>query len=152
MELLNGVLEAKTKEDATILLEIAVPCILHLENRVSECLIRMLLLKALLYVEDDNHALNYYILQVEKYMNESIFREPDAPSVWKFPHEENKLGDVKFSNWWAQRIIEEFHHLVDLSIPEKQMLTCIMGGNNQLIVTWNWSNYYDGRKLLQQPR
>jgi len=69
MELLNGVLEAKTKEDATILLEIAVPCILHLENRVSECLIRMLLLKALLYMEDDNHALNYYIFQVEKYMN-----------------------------------------------------------------------------------
>ncbi len=97
--LLKGVLEAKTKEDAMILLEKAVPCILHLENRVSECLICMLLLKALSYLEDDNHALNHYILQVEKYMNESIFREPDAPSVWKFPHEENKLGDVKFSNW-----------------------------------------------------
>jgi hypothetical protein len=51
-------------------------------------------------------------------MNESIFGEPDAPSGWKFPYEENKLGDVKFSNWRARRIIEEFHHLVDLSIPE----------------------------------
>jgi hypothetical protein len=40
---------AKTKEDAMILLEKAVPCILHLENRVSECLIHVLLLKALSY-------------------------------------------------------------------------------------------------------
>jgi hypothetical protein len=54
--LLKGMLEAKTMEAAMILLEKAVPCILHLENRVSECIIRMLLIKALSYIEDDSHA------------------------------------------------------------------------------------------------
>ncbi len=32
-------LEAKTKEEAMVRLEKAVPCILHLENRVSETII-----------------------------------------------------------------------------------------------------------------
>jgi hypothetical protein len=40
--LLKGLCEAKTKEEAMILLEKAVPCLLHLENRVSECIIQML--------------------------------------------------------------------------------------------------------------
>jgi hypothetical protein len=40
--LLKGLCESKTKEEAMILLEKAVPCLLHLENRVSECIIQML--------------------------------------------------------------------------------------------------------------
>jgi hypothetical protein len=42
-----------------------------------------------------------YILEVEKYIHESIFGEPDTPSGWKFPYEDNKLGGIKFSNWGA---------------------------------------------------
>jgi len=115
--LLKGLCEAKTKEEAMILLEKAVPCLLHLENRVSECIIRMLLLRALEFVEDDTHATVEYILEVERYINEKIFGEPDAPSGWKFPYEDNKLGEVKFSNWRARRIIEEFDGLVECSFP-----------------------------------
>ena len=115
--LLKGLCEAKTKEEAMILLEKAVPCLLHLENRVSECIIRMLLLRALEFVEDDTHATAEYILEVERYINEKIFGEPDAPSGWKFPYEDNKLGEVKFSNWRARRIIEEFDVLVECSFP-----------------------------------
>ncbi len=101
-----------------IKLEKAIPCILHLENRVSECFIRMILLKALSYVEDDNHALLSYILEVERYVNEKIFGEPDAPSGWKFPYEEKQLGEVKFSIWRARKIMEDIHGIIDLSIPE----------------------------------
>jgi hypothetical protein len=118
--LLKGLCESKTKEEAMILLEKAVPCLLHLENRVSECIIRMLFLKALSYIEDDNHATMEYILSMECYLNETIFGEHEAPSGWKFPYESNKLGEVKFSNWRARRIIEEFDVLVDLSIPETE--------------------------------
>ncbi len=116
--LLQGVLQAKTKEEAMIKLEKAVPCIWHLENQVSECIICMLIIKALSYVEDDSHALTSYILEVERYINETIFGEPGAPSGWKFPYEDNQLGEVKFSNWRARKIIEEIDGLVDLSIPD----------------------------------
>ncbi len=45
--LIIGVLEAKTKKEAMVRLEKAVPCILHLENRVSEAIIHRLLQKGL---------------------------------------------------------------------------------------------------------
>jgi hypothetical protein len=99
--LLKGLCELKTKEEAMILLEKAVPCLLQLENRVSECIIQMVFLEALSYIEDDNHATMEYILSMECYMNKTIFGEYEAPSGWKFPYESNKLGEVKFSNWGA---------------------------------------------------
>ncbi len=71
--LLQGVLQAKTKGEVMIKMEKAVPCILHLENRVSECIIRMLIIKALPHMEDDSHALTNCILEVERYVNEKIF-------------------------------------------------------------------------------
>jgi hypothetical protein len=80
----------------------------------------MLIIKALSYVEDDNHALTNYILNFERHINERIFGEPDAPSEWKFPYEEDKLGEIKFSNWRARKIVEELDGLVDLSIPESE--------------------------------
>jgi hypothetical protein len=54
--LLKGLCEAKTKEEVIILLEKAVPCLLYLENRVSECIIYMLFLKEMSYIEGDHHA------------------------------------------------------------------------------------------------
>jgi hypothetical protein len=99
--LLKGLCELKAKEEAMILLEKAVPCLLQLENRVSECIIQMVFLEALSYIEDDNHATMEYILSMECYMNKTIFGEYEAPSGWKFPYESNKLGEVKFSNWGA---------------------------------------------------
>ena len=51
------------------------------------------------FFEDDMHATAEFILEVERYVNEKIFGEPDAPSGWKFPYEEKRLGEVKFSNW-----------------------------------------------------
>ncbi len=67
---LTGNSEAKTKEEAMIILEKAVACILHLENRISECILQMLLIKALSYVEDDQLATLNYIIQSEHYINE----------------------------------------------------------------------------------
>jgi hypothetical protein len=80
----------------------------------------MLLLKALLYVEDDNRALLSCVLEVEHYVNEKIFGEPDAPSGWKFPYKEKQLGEVKFSNWRARKIMEDIHGIFDLSIPKSE--------------------------------
>jgi hypothetical protein len=118
--IIKGVLEAKN-EDRMILIEKAIPCLLHLENRISEAIIRLILLRALHFFEDDTHATAEFILEVERYVNEKIFGEPDAPSGWKFPYEEKRLGEVKFSNWRARRIIEEFDGLADLCIPETEL-------------------------------
>jgi hypothetical protein len=44
----------------------------------------------------------------------------DCPSAWIFPYEEKKMGDVKFANWRAQKIIKEIDGLVDICIPNNQ--------------------------------
>ncbi len=43
----------------------------------------------------------------------------------KFPYEESKLGEVKFSNWHVHRIIEDINGIVDLSIPESESELCL---------------------------
>jgi hypothetical protein len=48
--------------------------------------------------------------------DEAIFGEHEKPIGRKFPYENDKLGEVKFSYWRAWRIIEEFDALVDLSL------------------------------------
>jgi hypothetical protein len=78
----------------------------------------MLIIKALSYVEDGHHASLNYKIEVDCYINEKIFGEPEAPSGWKFPYEENQLGEIKFSNWRAHRLIEEINGIIGLSIPE----------------------------------
>jgi hypothetical protein len=85
--IIKGVVEAK-HEDRMILIEKAIPCLLHLENRISEAIIRLILLRALQFFEDDMHATAEFILEVERYVNEKFFGEPDAPSGWKFPYED----------------------------------------------------------------
>jgi hypothetical protein len=44
-KLLKEVLSETSLMDAKVKLEKAIPCLLHLENRISECLITHLLLK-----------------------------------------------------------------------------------------------------------
>jgi hypothetical protein len=65
--LVIGILEGKTKEEAMVQLEKAVPCILHLENRVSETIIHQLLQKGLFFRDGNNHATSDMVLQIEAY-------------------------------------------------------------------------------------
>jgi hypothetical protein len=39
------------------------------------------------------------VIQVEAYLNEQIFGEPEAPSRWQFAIEYGVIGEIKFSNW-----------------------------------------------------
>jgi hypothetical protein len=115
--LVFGVLEAKTKEQAMVRLEIAVPCILHLKNRVSKAIIHRLLQKGLFYRDGDKHATSEMVIQVKSYINEQLFGEPEAPSSWQFPiDDEGVMGEIKLSNWRARRIVDELDSLVDISI------------------------------------
>ena len=86
-------------QDAMIKLEQAVSCILHLENRCSECIVHHLLLKGLHHREGNPAAVKETVTEVEHLFNRFLFGDDETPSNWRLPIEDGVLGEVKFTNW-----------------------------------------------------
>jgi len=116
--LIVEVLEANTLEEAMVRFEKAVPCLLHVENRISECLIFHLLLKGWHLREDSNEAMQEYTAEVQICVNENLFGTPRCPSNWKSPLKPDGTMDaIKLANWRARRFIEEIELFIDICIP-----------------------------------
>jgi len=67
------------------ILELLIPCILHLENRIGEKMITTILRKALdLY---GNPSKEDFIKNIQRMIQRSIFGSENAPSQWKLQYE-----------------------------------------------------------------
>jgi hypothetical protein len=114
---LDFVVKARNFEEAMIRLEQALPCLLHLENRTSEALIEHLLRFGLRLREGDATSTTEFVLSVESLMNTVIFGSIGCSSHWSFPLNSNgTIGKVKFANWRARKVIEDFQLLVDVCV------------------------------------
>ncbi len=110
--------EATNFNEAMIRLEQSLPCLLPLENRSSETLIEHLLHQGFKLREDNPLLTKQLIQDVERIMNEEIFRQIGCRSNWKFPvNDDGSMGQIKFANWRARRVIEKIHSLIELCIP-----------------------------------
>jgi hypothetical protein len=78
-------LEKASIEEAMIKLEKALPCLLHLENRISDHILTLLLRVSLNILEGDKGASENFIKAIEDLVNESYFGHPGCRSNWKFP-------------------------------------------------------------------
>ena len=115
------VLAAKSLEEAMIKLEKAIPCLLHLENRSSEAIINRLIHKGWELREDSPQAIQQFISAIETIINEQFFGSPECPSSWKFPIEDDgTMGDFKFANWRARRIVFYYDSLVEICLPGEE--------------------------------
>ena len=55
-------------------------------------------------------------------INERFFGSPECPSTWKFPVEDDgTMGDFKFANWRARRIVLHYDDLVDICLPGDEL-------------------------------
>jgi hypothetical protein len=116
------VLAANSLEEAMIKLEKAIPCLLHLENRCSEAIISRLVHRGWELREESSEAIKQYILSVERIMNEQFFGSPECKSSWKFPIEDDgTMGDFKFANWRARRIVNNYNDLVEICLPGENL-------------------------------
>jgi hypothetical protein len=119
-KLLKEVLEKASIEEAMIKLEKALPCLLHLENRISDHILTLLLRVSLNILEGDKGASENFIKAIEDLVNESYFGHPGCRSNWKFPiNDDGSMGEVKFANWRARRVIEHFDQLVDVCVTDE---------------------------------
>ncbi len=100
---LQKVLAANNLDDAMVLLEKALPCLLHLENRSSEAMIYHLLHRGMELQEGNEQLTDNLIREMERIVNQEMFGEPGSPSNWQFPLKDDRaIGDVKLANWHAR--------------------------------------------------
>jgi hypothetical protein len=120
--ILCKVLAANSLEEAMVKLEKAIPCLLHLENRSSEAIISRLVHRGWELREDSPEAIRQFISSVERLINEKLFGSPECKSSWQFPLEEDgSMGDFKFANWRARRIMLHYNDLVQICLPGDEL-------------------------------
>ena len=116
--LLKSILSESTLEGAMIKLEKAIPCLLHLENRISDTMITFLLRRGIQLREENREETERLIKAIQLVFNEQLFGRPGSPSNWKFPlNDDGTMGEIKLSNWRARRVVEHINELIAVCLP-----------------------------------
>jgi hypothetical protein len=119
--LADEVVKSNNLDNAMVKLEKTIPCLLHLEKCTSEAIVGHLFHRGLQLREGSEVHTNQLVSDIETIINESLFGIPGAPSNWKFPlNEDGTMGELKFSNWRARRILEHLNDLIDCCLFERQ--------------------------------
>lgn len=144
--LLKKVVECNNLDEAMILIEKALPCLLHLENRTSEAMIGRLFRRGFELREGDKEATEALQIDIEKTINERIFGQVDCPSNWQYPKKDDgTLGAIKFANWRARQIVEEIDGLIDVCVTtdeERQRWKEVFEAYRNTIKVCNFRFYY----------
>jgi hypothetical protein len=119
--LLSNVLSETSLEGAMIKLEKAIPCLLHLENRISDTMITFLFRGGIQLVEESHGETEALMSSIELIFNERLFGQPGSPSNWKFPmNNDGTMGEIKLSNWRARRVVEHIEPLVTCCVTNAE--------------------------------
>jgi hypothetical protein len=138
------------KEAALMLIEQAIPCVMHLENRVGEKIITVLLSMAAEQFQRRRNvkSLGRFAANVHHIVNTKILGTVVRPKQWKVPLNEagDSVNKVSFSNKKTRLFIDNISHLVDwiFSSPEDAELRDIW---RKLL-----SDYRDALLILRQPQ
>lgn len=127
-ELAKDIDASKRPDQALFLLMQAVPCILHLENRVALKTFTMLIIDGISaavegtlfgHEESELDRVRSYITMIETLVNENILGSPVSPSQWKLPYDEKekKLGTITLENWRSRIVLDKLELLVEVSVP-----------------------------------
>ena len=91
-------------------LERAVPCVLHLENRVNEKLVVMTLLEGLKHRSNGVQSQEYF-QEVADVFNNGMLSEQNGN--WSVPQDSGELKVLSFSNVTARRLVSNIDQIFD---------------------------------------
>jgi len=126
---LSGDINAsKRPEQALFLLMQAIPCILHLENRVALKTITMLIIDGVSaalegtlfrHIRSEVERVSEYIALIELLVNQNILGSETSPSQWRLPYDEKekKVGTITLENWRSRNLMGQLELLVEVSVP-----------------------------------
>ena len=126
------------RADALFILENNVPCVLHMENRVSLKILNLLLKEAVtrarsgitfkeISATNEGARLQALVSAVEDYINSSCLGTHIHRTSWKFPLDEKKnLYDLSLSNGECRRLLIAMDGIIETCQVEKPQLwlTC----------------------------
>ena len=92
-------------------LDKAVPCILHMENRVNEKLVGMTLLEGLKHRTNGAQSKEYFE-EVAHIFNNGMLSEKNGN--WKVPQDSGELKVLSFSNVTARRLVSNIHQVFEV--------------------------------------
>ena len=125
-ELLIDVISGKNDNSSAmnplILVEQAILCVLHMENRCGEKMLKMLLINAMESLETQpKQVITKFLEDIENKINTDILGSPYKPSQWRIPTDENKncmVGSIAMDNRSTRRIINHFECLIDIAVQD----------------------------------
>jgi hypothetical protein len=134
------------EEAALMLISQAIPCIMHLENRVGEKIITVLLVRATEKCQNGRTIGATFLKNVQDLVNTKILGSETRPKQWKVPLNEkgDSIAKVSLSNAKTRIFIENILQLIDFvfSSPE----------DNDMKTVWRTmlQDYSDAMSILRK--
>jgi hypothetical protein len=142
-----------------ILIIQAIPCIMHLENRVGEKLITVLLAMAAerFHQERGDRSLNQYAININHIVNTRILGTVVRPKQWKVPISDSgdSLVKMSLSSNKTRTFIDNLDYLVDhvFSNPiheeQKQIWKQMLNNYREAIIILRQSEEYTDKDIKQ---
>ena len=123
-ELLIDVISGKNDNSSAmnllILVKQAILCVLHMENRCGEKILKMLLINAMESLKTQpKQVITKFIEDIENKINTDILGSPYKPSQWMIPTDKSKhgiVGSIAKDNRSTRRIINHLQCLIDIAV------------------------------------
>jgi len=135
-----------------IIVEQAVPCILHLENRVGETIFKNLLEKSYgKWRREVGGNPDGFMARVLDIVNNHVFGSPENPAQWRVRMEghgnDAKIPEITLPNARAQKLINNFDVLVDMLLNDdatmEEWKSTIMKYHDLIISLCRRTNFSD---------
>ena len=108
-------------KDSMIFVEQAIPCILHMENRIGEKMLKLLLIDGSNERNSNKKELSEMIASVNKAVNTSILGTPRRKNNWTVNlTKEGTVADQPMTNNHTRKIINNFEKILPLCISNNQ--------------------------------
>jgi hypothetical protein len=108
------------------IVEILIPCILHLENRADEKIITSILRYSFnLFMATCNSDVNAksFIYFIQDVFQKQVLGTPEAPSQWKLKWSKNSDGiqidNVQVRNQTARKIVQNIDKIIEVGVTEE---------------------------------
>ncbi len=100
-------------------LELLIPCILHLENRIGEKIITILLRMGLNLHQGPKLG---YIEKIQDVFRTKVLGTEESPSHWHLPHDKDNDGNVvvepvQVKNNVCRSIMKDVNAMIDAALP-----------------------------------
>ena len=156
-DIMKSVIDGRNKMDIErlpyISVEQAIVCILHLENRVSETILKKLMTEGIeSLISDSNESEMEVITKFEDVLNNVIWGNEVKPSQWKVPVDSNKntiIGAFMINNGMARRLVDKFDSLlsvIQMNDDKKQQWTkCVKYFKDMVLILRQKEDFTDER-------